>query len=63
MKLEFILPGRTLVGAATLMLLISLLAVDLVNSAPIDPYLAPHPIALGSGQAPKGAHCTNVTGT
>lgn len=63
MNVQFILPGRSAVGAVTLLLLISLLAVDLVSSAPIDPYQAPHPIALGSGQAPKGAHCTSTTGT
>ncbi|MFM1896796.1 MAG: hypothetical protein RLZZ385_1870 [Pseudomonadota bacterium] len=45
--------------AVTLLLVMT--AVDLLRSAPIDPYLAPWPVALGSGQVPEGAHCTNVS--
>jgi hypothetical protein len=58
MKFTAMLPGRTTVGTLTLTLLIMATAADLVYSIPIDPYQAPAPAALGSGQAPSGAHCT-----
>ena len=55
------LPGRTFVGGLALGLMVLLVAADLLTSTPIDPYLAPYPTALGSGQAPGVAHCSNVT--
>ena len=55
------LPGRTTVGATVLAVLIGMIGLDLLQSAPIDPYQAPWPVALGSGQVPSGAHCTNVS--
>jgi hypothetical protein len=53
------LPGRHAGGLLTLALIIGLLLVDQVQSVPIDPFMAPAPMALGSGQAPMGGHCTN----
>lgn len=55
------LPGRTFVGGLALGLMVLLVAADLLSAAPIDPYQAPYPTALGSGQAPGEAHCSNVT--
>ena len=55
------LPGRTTVGTTLLVLLMGMIGLDLLQSAPIDPYQAPWPVALGSGQVPSGAHCTNVS--
>lgn len=55
------LPGRHWVGSLVVGLALALVAVDLWRSAPIDPYQAPYPTALGSGQAPGVAHCTNIT--
>ncbi|WP_372890350.1 hypothetical protein [Rhodosalinus sp.] len=48
---------RRLTAALALALLAGLLLLDLSRSAPLDPFAAPPPIALGSGQAPGGAHC------
>lgn len=52
------LPARPSVGYAALTFLLLLLLVDHWHSQPINPYQAPAPIALGSGQAPTAAHCT-----
>lgn len=52
------LPSRPNVGYAALAFLLVLLLVDNSQSQPINPYQAPAPIALGSGQAPTAAHCT-----
>ncbi|MGQ9425247.1 hypothetical protein ACXYTJ_06085 [Gilvimarinus sp. F26214L] len=54
------LPGRPAIGLLTLLLLVLLLVVDASLSTPINPYAAPAPVALGSGQAPEGAHCTDM---
>ena len=53
------LPSRPLVGTLVLVFLAALLLVDSAGSRPINPFTAPPPVALGSGQAPEGAHCTN----
>lgn len=55
------LPGRTIVGGLALGFAVLLVAADLFSATPIDPYQAPYPTALGSGQAPGVAHCSNVT--
>lgn len=51
-------PGRTATGLLTLALIVLLLLLDARQSTPINPHAAPSPVALGSGQAPAGAHCT-----
>lgn len=53
------LPSRPIVGTLVLVFLVGLLVVDYAGSRPINPFSAPAPIALGSGQAPEGAHCTD----
>lgn len=50
--------GRPAVGALALALIVLLMGVDLLTAVPIDPYQAPPPTALGSGEAPTAAHCT-----
>lgn len=52
------LPSRPAVGYAAITMLCLLLVVDFWQAQPINPYQAPAPIALGSGQAPTAAHCT-----
>lgn len=54
------LPGRPLAGSLVLGLVLVLVVMDLLVAEPIDPYLAPYPVALGSGKAPSGAHCTAI---
>lgn len=54
------LPGRPTVGLLALGFIIVLLIMDASQSTPINPYKAPAPVALGSGQAPEGAHCTDL---
>jgi hypothetical protein len=56
------LPGRPAAGTLVLTALFLFVIVDLLIAEPIDPYQAPYPTALGSGQIPSGAHCTNVSG-
>jgi hypothetical protein len=46
------------VGALAFVLLGLILAVDLGTSGLPDLFTAPPAFALGSGQAPSGAHCT-----
>lgn len=53
-------PGRTLVALAAIVALLGFAVVDLRASGDIDPFDAPPPVALGSGQAPGGAHCTGA---
>lgn len=53
------LPSRAAVGYLCLGFLSVLLVVDTLRSQPINPYAAPAPMALGSGEAPTAAHCTN----
>lgn len=55
------LPDRPLTGLLALAGILLFVVMDLIAADPIDPYLAPYPTALGSGQVPSGAHCTNVT--
>jgi hypothetical protein len=55
------LPGRQVSSLLALLGILLFVALDLVSAEPIDPYLAPYPTALGSGQVPSGAHCTNVS--
>lgn len=50
-------PSRPRVGLAALLLVAAILAVDALRSDPVDPFTVPAPAALGSGQAPGGAHC------
>ncbi|MDP1930739.1 MAG: hypothetical protein Q8L60_04720 [Gammaproteobacteria bacterium] len=52
------LPGRPLVGTLAIVFIVGLVVIDTVQSAPINPFAAPPPVALGSGEAPTGAHCT-----
>ena len=52
------LPGRPAVGMLALGFILVLLVVDDAESTPINPFNAPPVIALGSGEAPSGAHCT-----
>ena len=56
---EYRLPTRPVVGSLVLAALVGLLVVDHAESRPINPFAAPPPVALGSGQAPEGAHCTD----
>lgn len=47
-------------GGAALILLVALgllLGLDLATSRPVDPFAAPAPLALWSGQAASGGHC------
>ncbi|MEX0617744.1 MAG: hypothetical protein WDZ76_14195 [Pseudohongiellaceae bacterium] len=60
MKFSDQLPARPVVGLITLAFIGLLLVVDTVESTPIDPFAAPPPVALGSGLAPVGAHCTDL---
>ena len=53
-------PSRPFVALATLAFLLLIVGFDLATSTPIDPFDAPPPVALGSGQAPGGAHCTGA---
>ena len=52
------LPSRRSVGYMALSFLLMLLLVDHWQAQAINPYDAPAPIALGSGQSPTAAHCT-----
>ena len=56
------LPQRPTTGKLTLLFILLFVVMDLILADPIDPYQAPYPTALGSGQVPSGAHCTNVSG-
>jgi hypothetical protein len=58
MKGGFTRPNRTVAGLLTLALIAALMMLDAQQSIPINPHAAPPPVALGSGQAPAGAHCT-----
>ncbi|MBK5934607.1 hypothetical protein C8N32_13116 [Rhodovulum imhoffii] len=53
---------RRPVAIALVLAVLALLAFDLATSAPLNPYNAPPPIALGSGQASTGAHCGDLPG-
>ncbi len=49
--------SRRPVAVAVALLLLGVLALDTGVSAPLNPFAAPPPVALGSGQAASGAHC------
>ncbi|HSG20657.1 MAG TPA: hypothetical protein VLA31_07800 [Burkholderiaceae bacterium] len=61
MKNSSRLPGRPTVGTLALLLMLVFTALDLLAADPIDPYQAPYPTALGSGQVPSGGHCTDIS--
>ena len=50
--------SRPRVGLAALLLVTGLVALDAWQSPAINPFEVPPPAALGSGQAPGGAHCS-----
>ncbi len=51
-------PGRPVVGLLALALVAAIIILDTARSGLPDPFLSPPPLALGSGAAPEGAHCT-----
>ena len=55
------LPTRPTSGLLAILGIVLFVVMDLISAEPIDPYQAPYPTALGSGQVPSGAHCTNVS--
>lgn len=50
--------ARPRIGLMALALLAALVALDLARSGAPDLFTSPPALALGSGQAPSGAHCT-----
>ncbi|MGY6694890.1 MAG: hypothetical protein ACXIUW_02535 [Roseinatronobacter sp.] len=50
--------SRPVVGYLALLSVALILALDLATSTPPDLFSAPSAFALGSGQAPEGAHCS-----
>ncbi|MBR3370786.1 MAG: hypothetical protein IKG52_09155 [Rhodobacteraceae bacterium] len=54
----FRMMSRPVVGGLALGLVLVILALDLARSGAPDLFAAPAPFALGSGEAPTGAHCT-----
>ena len=52
------LPARRTVGALALGLVLGLVLLDLARTGGLHPLALPPPVALGSGLAPSGAHCT-----
>ena len=51
-------PTRRVVGALALGAVLALVLLDLGRTGGLDPLALPSPVALGSGLAPTGAHCT-----
>ncbi|MCL1627304.1 MULTISPECIES: hypothetical protein [Roseinatronobacter] len=49
---------RQIVGISAIALIGAILALDLARVGAPDLFSAPPALALGSGQAPTGAHCT-----
>jgi hypothetical protein len=49
---------RGIVALGVFVLIAGVIAGDLTQSAPLNPFQAPPPWALGSGLAPSGAHCS-----
>ena len=49
---------RPYVGALALLMIALILALDMARNGAPALFNAPPAIALGSGQAPTGAHCT-----
>ncbi len=56
-------PGRLGVAGLSLGVITLFLLADLGLSEPLDPFESPSPLALGSGQAPTGAHCSAGSGS
>lgn len=54
-------PGRLAVSGLSLGLIALFVIADLAMTE-LDPFESPPPVALGSGQAPSGAHCSAGTG-
>jgi hypothetical protein len=50
--------SRPVVGFLALLCIALVLTLDLATSTPPDLFTAPPAFALGSGQAPGGAHCS-----
>lgn len=55
-----VLPARTTASTAAAIMLVLLLWIDTYIADPINPFAAPWPTALGSGEVPRGAHCTDL---
>jgi hypothetical protein len=51
-------PARPLIGSLALALVAALVVWDAAAHGLPDPFRSPPPVALGSGAAPTGAHCT-----
>ena len=50
--------SRPMAGLLALALLVGIVALDASQTPAPDLFDAPPPLALGSGQAPGGAHCS-----
>lgn len=50
--------SRPVIGSLSLALVAALFLWDAGQAGLPDPFSAPPPVALGSGAAPTGAHCT-----
>lgn len=50
--------SRPWIGSLALALVVALIGLDMARAGLPDPFAAPAPMALGSGRAPLGAHCT-----
>jgi uncharacterized membrane protein YedE/YeeE len=57
---DLVLPARSRISTTAAIMLVLLLWIDNRNAEPINPFAAPWPTALGSGEAPSGAHCTDL---
>lgn len=51
-------PSRPVTGGLALALVAALLVLDLARTPLPDAFTLPPPLALGSGEAPAGAHCS-----
>jgi hypothetical protein len=54
--------GRGTIAAVVVAALALGVGLDIAASEPLNPYQSPPLVALGSGQAAGGAHCTAVPG-
>jgi hypothetical protein len=54
--------GRGKIAAVVVAALALGIGLDIAACAPLNPYRSPPLLALGSGQAAGGAHCTAVPG-
>ncbi|WP_319498614.1 hypothetical protein [uncultured Cohaesibacter sp.] len=52
--------SRAFPASATLLAVVALLVFDLQTSKPLNPYIAPAAIMLGSDEAASGAFCALV---